>query len=158
MRPQLRFVTTLAGAAAGAMAAFLLDPQNGRRRRTQAIDRTAGTIRRTARLATRTGRGATAELDGQRRRVMHAMSGEHRPVANEQTLADRVRSELFRDAAMPKGSLNINVERECVVVLRGEVQRPEIIGAIERKVRAIPGVRDVENLLHTPDTPATMHT
>lgn len=160
MRPRPRFVTTLAAGmagAAGALAAFFLDPQSGHRRRTQAVDRTTGAARRTGHLATRARHAATAEVTGKPRQLMHALSGKHRPVASEAMLADRVRSELFRDAGMPKGSLNINVERECVVVLRGEVQRRETIRAIERKVRSIPGVRDVENLLHTPDMPPTMH-
>jgi osmotically-inducible protein OsmY len=58
---------------------------------------------------------------------------------------------------VPKGSVNINVERDGVVVLRGEVQRPEQMAGIEARVRSIPGVRDVENLLHQPGTPARMH-
>jgi osmotically-inducible protein OsmY len=44
-----------------------------------------------------------------------------------------------------------------VVFLRGEVDRPELIGALEARVRKVKGVRGVENLLHTPASspPAT---
>jgi len=154
----MRFLPTIVGAGAGAAMAFLLDPQSGRRRRALAVDRTAATARRTARMVTRAGRGAAAEIEGKTQAVRHAVSGTSRPVANEETLADRVRSELFRDASVPKGSININVERECVVVLRGQVPEPAMVDDLERRTRAIPGVRDVENLLHTPGTPATMHT
>lgn len=154
----MRVLPSVIAGAAGAVTAFFLDPQSGHRRRTQALDRSAGMARRIARMTARTGRGMNAEIEGQRRRMMHAVAGEPRPVASEETLADRVRSELFRDAEVPKGSLLINVERERVVVLRGEVKRPEMIRDLEGRVRAIPGVRDIENLLHTPGTPARMHT
>jgi osmotically-inducible protein OsmY len=53
--------------------------------------------------------------------------------------------------------LNINVEREGVVVLRGQVQRDEIIRDVEARVRRVAGVRDVENLMHLPGTPVRTH-
>jgi hypothetical protein len=153
----MRWTTAALSAAAGALAGILFDPQNGRRRRAEMIDRTAGTMRRGLRRARRAGRATTAEIEGRRRGMMHALAGRPaRPVANEQNLADRVRSELFRDAAVPKGRININVEREGVVVLRGEVQRAETIGDVESRVRGIAGVRDVENLMHLTGTPARM--
>lgn len=154
----MRFLPAMTGAAAGAAITFFMDPQSGRRRRTQAVDRTAAATRRTARALARTGRGAAAEMEGRSQAMRHAVAGTPRPVASEETLADRVRSELFRDGSVPKGSININVERECIVVLRGQVPDAGTVGALERRVRAIPGVRDVENLLHTPGTPAAMHT
>lgn len=155
----MRLVSTALAGGAGAAAAFFLDPQNGRRRRIESRDRSAAAVRRAARTVQRSGRRAGAEIDGQRRRMTHALMGAGpRPAASDEMLADRVRSELFRDAEVPKGMLNINVERGGVVVLRGEVQRPEIVRDVESRVRRIAGVRDVENLVHTPDTPAPTHT
>jgi len=154
----MRLLSTAVAAAAGAAASFFMDPQSGRRRRIESRDRSAAALRRTARMAQRGGRRAGAELDGQRRRLAHAMLGAGpRPPASDEMLADRVRSELFRDAQVPKGMLNINVERGGVVVLRGEVQRQEIVSDVESRVRRIAGVRDVENLVHTPGSPAPMH-
>jgi osmotically-inducible protein OsmY len=153
----MRFVPTLAGGALGAAILFFTDPQSGHRRRKQTAERSAAMARRSARLATRVSHGAVAEGNALRRRALHSVAGRPRPVASEEMLADRVRSELFRNRAVPKGSVNINVERDGVVVLRGEVQRPEQMAGIEARVRSIPGVRDVENLLHQPGTPARMH-
>ena len=41
-----------------------------------------------------------------------------------------------------------------MIVLRGQLERPEQTNAVEAAVRRVPGVRDVENLLHLPGTPA----
>jgi len=64
-----------------------------------------------------------------------------------------VESAIFRDPAVPKGQININAERGRVV-LRGEVDQSEQISALEAAARQVPGVTDVENLLHIPGTPA----
>ena len=72
---------------------------------------------------------------------------------DDATLVDKVESAIFRDPAVPKGQININVERGRVV-LRGEVDQSEQISALEAAARQVPGVTDVENLLHIPGTPA----
>ena len=41
-----------------------------------------------------------------------------------------------------------------VVSVRGEVADLETAMGVERRIRAIPGVVDVENLLHAPGEPA----
>jgi osmotically-inducible protein OsmY len=68
------------------------------------------------------------------------------------TLARKVETEIFRDAEVPKGQINVNAENG-VVVLRGEVEEPELIRDLEEKTRNVQGVQEVENLLHTPGTP-----
>jgi osmotically-inducible protein OsmY len=152
-----RLIAPLIGGLAGAAATFFLDPQSGHRRRTETVARSAAMARRAARVVGHTGRGAVAEMEGKTRGAVHAVTGSPRAV-DDPTLADRVRSELFRDDAVPKGSININAEREGVVVLRGQVQNLDTVKNLERRVRRIPDVRDVENLLHTPGTAAKMHT
>ena len=69
------------------------------------------------------------------------------------TLARKVETELFRDAKSLKGKVNIDAV-DGVVTLRGTVKNPAENKAIEAKVRSIPEVRDVENLLHQPKTSA----
>jgi hypothetical protein len=69
------------------------------------------------------------------------------------TLARKVETEIFRPRGAPKGSVDINVV-EGVVYLRGEVKRPAQIKSLEARVREIPEVRGVENLLHLPKTPS----
>ena len=73
--------------------------------------------------------------------------------ADDETLCQRVESQLFRDRHIPKGNLNINCEHG-MVILRGELDTPMEIARLEERVRRIPGVRGVQNLLHPHGTPA----
>ena len=72
---------------------------------------------------------------------------------DDQTLVDRVESEILRDRQEVKGKVNINAE-EGVVVLRGELDSQDLIEDLVNAVREVDGVRNVENLLHTPGTEA----
>ncbi len=72
------------------------------------------------------------------------------------TLKAKVESELFRDEHDVKGAININAQ-EGVVQLRGELPSRDLIEALVERTRKIHGVKDVENLLHTPGTEAPMH-
>jgi hypothetical protein len=76
-----------------------------------------------------------------------------KPDMDDVTLARKVETEIFRPRGAPKGSVDVNVV-EGVVYLRGEVKRPEQIKTLEARVREIPEVRGVENLLHLPKTPS----
>jgi osmotically-inducible protein OsmY len=75
---------------------------------------------------------------------------------DDATLKDKVASELFRDEHEVKGSISINAQ-EGVVQLRGEVPSEDLIHALVDRTQRIQGVREVENLLHTPGTKAPMH-
>jgi len=68
----------------------------------------------------------------------------------------KIRSEVFRDPTLPKGAVNLNVE-DGRVVLRGEVAEPALVEELERRVRDVVGVREVENLLHPPGSEAPEH-
>jgi osmotically-inducible protein OsmY len=72
------------------------------------------------------------------------------------TLTRRIETEIFRPADAPKGQINVNVQNG-LVQLRGEVPRTDMIRDLEEQVRRIQGVREVENLLHLPDTEPQMH-
>ena len=72
------------------------------------------------------------------------------------TLKAKVETELFRDEHEVKGSVNVNAQ-EGVVQLRGELPSRDLIDALVERTRKIQGVKEVENLLHTPGTPAPMH-
>jgi hypothetical protein len=142
------------GTALGALLAYFFDPQNGTRRRNTLADRTGALFRTGGRKAARTGRAVASEAYGVSQKVTHLK--EEPKVFDDATLADKVRSEVFRDADVPKGDINVNVQ-EGVVQLRGEVERPELIESLVEQTRKVQGVRDVENLLHTPGTKAPMH-
>jgi BON domain len=72
-------------------------------------------------------------------------------------LARKVESVIFRDPEVPKGQIDVNAA-DGVVWLRGEAKTPEMIKRLEAEARDIPEVREVENLLHLPKTPAPTRT
>jgi osmotically-inducible protein OsmY len=140
----------LLGAAAGAAAAWFLDPNDGARRRNVTRDKAFKYARKGAREAeTRAQyaggvvKGAAVESDPAGGRED---AGER---LNDPALAAKVESEIFRDPDAPKGDVSVNVE-DAVVWLRGQVDSPETIAQLERAARAVDGVRGVENLLHGP--------
>lgn len=71
---------------------------------------------------------------------------------NDETIAERVRSEVFRPQDAPKGSVNVNVE-EGVVYLRGEVADQGQIQELRGRAANVLGVKRVESMLHTPGEP-----
>jgi osmotically-inducible protein OsmY len=142
-------------AALAAAATYFLDPQNGKRRRAMARDRTAAFFRRLRHKGERARRAAAAEATGLAAKAQH-LQEEEKPQPDDVTLARKVESELFRDEDVPKGRININAENGKIVI-RGEVDRPEMISELEERVRKVQGVQGVENLLHVPGTPAPTH-
>jgi osmotically-inducible protein OsmY len=143
-----------AGGALGALLAYLFDPESGRRRRHTLRDRTLAFFRSGARQAARAGRGFAAEGYGVAQKVQHLK--EEPKEYDDATLADKIRSEVFRNPDVPKGQINVNVQNG-IVQLRGEVGRSELIDDLVRQTRKVQGVRDVENLLHVVGTQAPMH-
>lgn len=139
---------------AGAAAMFFLDPDHGKRRRAIARDRAAGMARRGSAMGERVQRRVASDAHGIRQRAAHP-AWEHEPPANDAALAQKVMTELFRDPRIPKGSINVSAENG-IVQLRGQVEHPETIREIEERVRRVPGVADVESLLHLPGTPTPM--
>ena len=117
----------------------------------QAFDRVGGLIRSTARRAERLGKGTGSFVAGKASALSNR--SDPKPGMDDQTLKNKVDSEIFRPAAAPKGSVDVTVVAG-VVELRGEVKRPEIKKDLESQVRGIPEVRDVRNLVHLPKTPA----
>jgi BON domain len=138
-----------AGVGAGYLAAYFLDPEQGRGRRAEVARRVGGMGLEANRIAQRTTMLATDKASGIKSRVLSRTGSAE---TDDLTLLDRVESEVFRDPAIPKGDINVMVV-EGKAVLRGQVNEPQI-GEIEAAVRKVVGVKDVENLLHVPGTPA----
>jgi len=117
------------------------------------VQRSMGIIRTASRPAERLGRRVVGDAVGavQRARGRGATAGAPKDL-DDVTLARKVESVVFRPEDAPKGSVSINAV-DGIVYLRGEVKRPAEIRAIEGRVRAVPEVRGVENLLRTPKTP-----
>jgi gas vesicle protein len=143
----------MAAAAVGAVAAMLLDPSRGRARRARLVDQSAATVRRAGRRAEHLVRRVGSDVEGKVSALRASSDAMPRP-HDDATVTDRVTSEVFRDPAIPKGTLNVNVERG-VVVLRGEIpddaMRRQLIDRVER----IDGVWSVRDLLHLPGESAT---
>jgi hypothetical protein len=148
----MRLRTIVGAAALGGALSYFLDPDQGNRRRSVARDRVLAAFRRGGREAAGMAQGAAAQAQGAAQRAAAAARPEQ-PPPNDETLAHKVETNIFRDADVPKGKINVNAV-DGVVTLRGEVDDPALIERLEAETRNIAGVRAVENLLHTPGTPA----
>ena len=138
--------------AVGALLEYFLDPKAGRRRRHVARDRARSRLRRGERRALVRARRAESHAVGIARRTVNARRQAEEPL-DDITLAQKVESQLFRRAGVPKGHVSVNAE-EGVVFLRGAMERQEDIDRMGEEARRIKGVRAVENLLHMPGTRA----
>jgi len=120
-------------AVLAAALVYFFDPKRGKRRQKNAIKKVNA-------LAGKA-RGAAG-------RATHP-----KEQPDDVTLVRKVESELFRDAEVPKGKININAENGKIV-LRGEADSPAMIDDLAKKAKSVQGVQDVENLLHVPGDPA----
>jgi osmotically-inducible protein OsmY len=119
-------------AVIGAALVYFFDPQQGAKRRAMARDKVMSFVRKAP--------SGTSGLEQAKSVDDHALQA-------------KVESEVFRPADAPKGNVDVNVENG-VVYLRGQVEQPELIQDLEQRVRAVQGVREVENLLRVPGSEA----
>jgi len=131
--------------AFGAALSYFFDPDNGRRRRKLAADRLASLGRRHGKTVIKQ---AAARKQAMTQKAAHR-SEEPKPQPDDVTLARKVETEIFREPDVPKGKINVNAENGKIV-LRGEVDSPELIEDLVSKARNVQGVQEVESLLHTP--------
>jgi hypothetical protein len=141
------------GIALGALLEYFLDHTAGRRRRHTARDRVMSRLRRGERRAAMRARRTESHALGVARRAFNAARGGQREPLDDVALAHKVESELYRRVHVPKGQISINAE-DGFVFLRGVLDRQEEIERIGAAARQIVGVREVENLIHLPGTPA----
>ena len=152
MRTRNQVPFFISAAMGGAALAYFLDPQSGRRRRHQSRDQLLSVVRHGTKRGRKLVQHATSDATGQARRAVHALRPPADVELDDATLVDKVESIVFRKRDLPKGQININAENG-VVFLRGQVDRPELVEALETRVAKVRGVKGVENLLHTPDAP-----
>jgi osmotically-inducible protein OsmY len=136
----------------GALLAYFFDPDSGRRRRALARDRIPALFRHGSERVEETAKSVSSEAKATKAKVAHRKEAE-KPQPDDVTLARKVETEIFRDVDVPKGQVNVNAENGKVV-LRGEVDKPALIKDLEKRTKNVQGVVEVENLLHTPGTPA----
>jgi osmotically-inducible protein OsmY len=138
--------------AFGALLTYFFDPQNGRSRRAHAGQRIPALFRKASRKAAGAGGSVAAQASAAKQKATH-LKEEEKPQPDDVTLARKVETEIFRDADVPKGRINVNAENGKVV-LRGEVEQPALIKDLEQRTRKVQGVQEVENLLHVPGSTA----
>jgi len=136
----------------GAALTYFFDPEQGRRRRAMTRDRFVAFFRRRKRETERLSRSASAQAEGLVQKAKH-LEEEPKPQPDDVTLTRKVETEIFRDADVPKGQINVNAENGKIY-LRGEVGQLELIKDLEKRARKVQGVQEVENLLHLPGTEA----
>lgn len=134
----------LLGAAVGAAAMYLLDPDNGRGRRHEA-----------QRMAHDIAESPTAQkVVGQAREYARPLT-DTGPDSGA-TLADKVSSEVL--GSQDYGDLSINISaHDGTVTLRGVVDDTTLRSRLLDDVRSVGGVKNVESFLHSVgETPANM--
>ena len=153
-RPNLERRTVVAfliGAVSGAALTYGLEPGAGRRRR--AGGRILGLSRRGTRRLARTARVTTRQTTGRAKGLVHGLRPTPVRELDDVELAHKVESIVYRDSSIPKGQISVNAEGGRVF-LRGQVDAPDLVERLEKAVREVAGVQDVENLLHLPGAPA----
>lgn len=137
--------------AAGSMAvAYFFDPDKGKGRRIEVLERSGHVARTTGRRLRREARYAFNTL---RARTEHLLALSPQRYVYDGTLLDRVESELFVNRSIPRGRLTFEVEG-TTVILRGQLDSDEEMRHVEEAVRKLPGVTAVTSFLHLPGTPA----
>jgi hypothetical protein len=96
-------------------------------------------------------------LAGRGTGLVHRLRGSAPKDLDDVTIARKVESEIFRSPSVPKGRIDVNVV-DGVVYLRGTAKNPSQVKSIAAKARSVPEVREVQNLLHLPKTPAPTRT
>jgi osmotically-inducible protein OsmY len=140
-----RITSFLFGGAVGAAAVYFLDPEQGARRRSIALDKSRSYARQGAQEAQR----KASYAEGVARGAAHPGDDTQPGELDDATLTRKVETEIFRPADAPKGQVDVNAE-DGVIYLRGQLDDPSQADALVEAARNVPGVRAVKNLLHAP--------
>jgi osmotically-inducible protein OsmY len=137
------------GAAVGAAAAYLFDPDSGNGRRARLRDQAEALVRQSRERADGLSRHAGNVIEGK----LHELGGaaDLDRAMDDGTIADRIRSEVLGRRGMD--GVVVNVENG-VAQLRGSAPTAASIEDIVDRTRAVAGVLEVDNLMHLPDAPA----
>jgi BON domain len=126
---------------AGVGAAYFLDPDAGKRRRHMLRDRSLRTLRRLERAAVKKLKLLGGHAHGLVATARRAVVTPDVPVDDE-TVAQRVRSDALRDAQVRAKDVDVRVENG-VVTLRGSVPTIDRVDELVSRVKKVPGVTDV---------------
>lgn len=132
----------LRGAAFGAAAMYMLDPDKGRRRRAVARDRTASFFTDAGETLCEAGRDLANRAQGAQARALQWMHSEE--ITDDLRLIERVRARIGRVVSHPH-AIQVGA-REAMVTVSGPILADEV-GPLLATVRNVPGVRGVEDHL-----------
>ena len=139
----------IAGAMAGAVVMYLLDPDRGRGRRARVRQQLSSRVRSVDRAADRFERDAANRAEGARARadgkgVFHPSDDRALEVHLHQVLEE-----------LDVATSDVSVESvDGVVRVRGQVGSEADIARVVRAINGVPGVQGVESLMHLPGEPA----
>jgi len=146
-------VAGISAAALGAAAIYLLDPQNGRRRRAMAVDQMTGIVNQTGRAFRQSGRYVQDLMNRGRGAAYETSSrigvGGRERVSAEQLL-QRVRAEMGH-VVSHAGAIQVMADGDGVVTLSGRVLASEV-DPLLTTVNKVSGVSQVINRLDVQDT------
>jgi osmotically-inducible protein OsmY len=131
----------LTGAAIGAAVMYMLDPVQGRRRRSTMNDKLRSATGSACEVLEQTARHISNQVHGV---IAEAQSMLHTEPVTDETLAERVKSKMGR-AVSHSGLIDVDV-RDGVVILRGTVSAYEV-GDLLTAIRSARGVGRIQNEL-----------
>lgn len=145
----------LGGIGIGLTASWFLMPRSGAHNRAALRNRFAHLFKLTARDLPEAAARKTDYMSGKvtgmsygARKMAHLNGGEEPPDL-DQFIAHKVETEVFGRPGIPKGALNVD-SVDGVVTVRGTVESREVMQRILKDVEGVDGVRDVVNLMKTP--------
>lgn len=135
-------ISALSAGLAGATAMYLLDPQQGRRRRALMRDKVVSASVHTSDVTRAQGRRVANRVKGWAAGVRSHLPG-NGATDDPHVLQRRVRSHIGRVVRHPK-AVHVDVMEDCTVCLRGHILEDELTDLLET-VERVPGVARVEN-------------
>jgi len=136
-----KLLTLATGMAAGALAMYMFDPENGNRRRALARDKAASKGHDAERLARGASRHAADQLRGAAAEAQSHLRGGS---VSDTQLQERIRSQLGHLVDQP-GSLQVKVDNGHVTL--SGTAKPSEIQSLLATVSAMQGVERVDNRL-----------
>lgn len=146
--PKVR--TLVVATAVGAAASYFFDPQKGPARRAQVMSQFDTMLRRGRQGAQRTAMQLQDRVGGN---ISQVPRGREERDNDDLTVLDRVESEVFGRRGFPKDRINADVV-DGRLTLRGQLDSEDEIHSVVEAAGAVPGVIEVVNYLHLPNTPA----
>ncbi len=145
-----RFTRMLLWTSAGAAAAYLYDPESGRGRRARLQDQAEARLRKVRREAERKGRYVQTTAEGKAEQLARSQAA---PPPDDLTLVDKIKSEVLGQDRFREYPVIIDAV-DGVVTMRGELADPSSVDEVRRAIEAVPGVREVQSLVHSRGTAA----